>query len=55
MQVKILVEVNFFIVHEPQPHLNGVHTVFGKVTSGMETVLAMKNGDVMEKVEIVEA
>lgn len=45
----------FFIVHEPQPHLNGVHTVFGKVISGMETVLAMKNGDVMEKVEIVEA
>src|SRR5699024_3399581 len=23
----------FFIVHEPQPHLDGVHTVFGKVTS----------------------
>ncbi len=45
----------FFIVHEPQPHLNGVHTVFGKVTSGMDTVLAMKNGDVMKKVEIVEA
>jgi peptidyl-prolyl cis-trans isomerase B (cyclophilin B) len=45
----------FFIVHEPQPHLNGVHTVFGKVTSGMDTVLAMKNGDVMEKVEVIEA
>ncbi|MBU8878389.1 peptidylprolyl isomerase [Bacillus sp. FJAT-29790] len=45
----------FFIVHEPQPHLNGVHTVFGKVTSGMDTVKAMKNGDVMEKVEITEA
>jgi peptidyl-prolyl cis-trans isomerase B (cyclophilin B) len=45
----------FFIVHEPQPHLNGVHTVFGKVTSGMDTVLAMKNGDVMEKVEVVDA
>ncbi|MBS4189584.1 peptidylprolyl isomerase [Bacillus sp. FJAT-49705] len=44
----------FFIVHQPQPHLNGVHTVFGKVTSGMDTVLAMKNGDVMEKVEITE-
>ena len=29
----------FFIVHEPQPHLNGVHTVFGKVTSGLETAL----------------
>jgi peptidyl-prolyl cis-trans isomerase B (cyclophilin B) len=45
----------FFVVHEPQPHLNGVHTVFGKVTSGMDTVLAMKNGDVMEKVEVFEA
>ena len=45
----------FFIVHEPQPHLNGVHTVFGKVTSGMDTVLAMKNGDVMEKVEVFDA
>ncbi|MBG9443717.1 peptidylprolyl isomerase [Cytobacillus firmus] len=44
----------FFIVHEPQPHLNGVHTVFGKVTSGMEAVKAMRNGDVMEKVEILE-
>ena len=28
----------FFIVFEPQPHLDGVHTVFGKVTSGMESV-----------------
>lgn len=42
----------FFIVHEPQPHLNGVHTVFGKVTSGMPAVKAMKNGDVMEKVVV---
>ena len=45
----------FFIVHEPQPHLNGVHTVFGKVTSGLDTVVAMTNGDVMEKVEVTEA
>ncbi|MCP3742064.1 peptidylprolyl isomerase [Rossellomorea sp. BNER] len=44
----------FFIVHEPQPHLNGVHTVFGKVTSGLETAKAMKNGDVMEKVEVFD-
>jgi len=42
----------FFIVHEPQPHLNGVHTVFGKVTSGLEAAKAMRNGDVMEKVVI---
>ena len=42
----------FFIVHEPQPHLNGVHTVFGKVTSGLEAAKAMSNGDTMEKVVI---
>ncbi|GGA60921.1 peptidylprolyl isomerase [Ornithinibacillus halotolerans] len=43
----------FFIVHEPQPHLNGVHTVFGKVTSGMEYVLDMRNGDVMKEVKVI--
>ena len=42
----------FFIVHQPQPHLDGVHTVFGQVTSGMETVLNMKNGDVMKEVKV---
>ncbi|MCS1351516.1 peptidylprolyl isomerase [Mechercharimyces sp. CAU 1602] len=42
----------FFIVHEPQPHLDGVHTVFGKVTSGLEAVRAMKNGDVMKEVRV---
>ncbi len=44
----------FFIVHAPQPHLNGVHTVFGQVTSGLETAKAMSNGDKMEKVEVFE-
>jgi peptidyl-prolyl cis-trans isomerase B (cyclophilin B) len=42
----------FFIVHEPQPHLDGVHTVFGQVTSGLDTVLAMRNGDVMKEVKV---
>jgi len=42
----------FFIVHQPQPHLDGVHTVFGQVTSGMDTVLNMKNGDVMQEVKV---
>ncbi|MEC0922412.1 peptidylprolyl isomerase [Bacillus safensis] len=45
----------FFIVHDPQPHLNGVHTVFGKVTSGIEAVLDMEQGQGMEKVEVVDA
>ncbi|WP_379966688.1 peptidylprolyl isomerase [Ectobacillus sp. sgz5001026] len=44
----------FFIVHEPQPHLDGVHTVFGQVKSGLDTVLAMKNGDVMKEVKVWE-
>jgi len=33
----------FFIVYEPQPHLDGVHTVFGK-TEDMEVVLKLSNG-----------
>lgn len=44
----------FFICHEAQPHLDGVHTVFGKVTGNMETVRNMKNGDVMTAVTIEE-
>ncbi|MDG5787669.1 peptidylprolyl isomerase [Evansella sp. AB-P1] len=44
----------FFIVHEPQPHLDGVHTVFGQVTEGMETVLRIKQGDVMEQVKVFD-
>lgn len=44
----------FFIVHEPQPHLDGVHTVFGQVTEGMDTVLRIKQGDRMEKVTVVD-
>ncbi|WP_337020321.1 peptidylprolyl isomerase, partial [Oceanobacillus massiliensis] len=43
----------FFVVHEPQPHLNGVHTVFGQVTSGIEHAKAMQNGDVMKEVKVI--
>lgn len=42
----------FFIVYEPQPHLNGVHTVFGKVTSGMELVDQVRPGDKMKEVSV---
>ena len=45
----------FFICHDPQPHLDGVHTVFGKVTEGLEAVRNMKNGDEMSEVTIEEA
>lgn len=42
----------FFICFAPQPHLDGKHTVFGKVTSGMDAVRKLKNGDKMNKVTI---
>jgi peptidyl-prolyl cis-trans isomerase B (cyclophilin B) len=45
----------FFITHSPQPHLNGMHTVFGKVVNGQDVVDAIKQGDAMESVKISEA
>jgi peptidyl-prolyl cis-trans isomerase B (cyclophilin B) len=45
----------FFITHSPQPHLNGRHTVFGKVVSGQDVVDAIQQGDKILRVEIREA
>jgi peptidyl-prolyl cis-trans isomerase B (cyclophilin B) len=42
----------FFICHEPQRHLNGVHTVFGQVTDGMEVVNAIEQGDVITSIRV---
>jgi peptidyl-prolyl cis-trans isomerase B (cyclophilin B) len=44
----------FFITHSPQPHLNGRHTVFGKVVKGQDVVNAIQQGDVMLIVNIQE-
>jgi peptidyl-prolyl cis-trans isomerase B (cyclophilin B) len=44
----------FFITHSPQPHLNGRHTVFGKVIEGMDVVNSIRQGDVMQSVSIAE-
>ena len=44
----------FFICHEPQPHLDGKHTVFGQVIQGQEVVNAIDQGDSMVKVSITE-
>ena len=41
----------FFIVHEAQPHLDGVHTVFGQ-TGDMDVVLALSNGSRINKVTV---
>ena len=45
----------FFITHSPQPHLNGKHTVFGKVVNGMDVVNAIRQGDNLIKVTVTEA
>lgn len=42
----------FFITHLPQPHLDGKHTVFGKVTQGEDVVDAIRQGDVILKAEV---
>jgi len=46
----------FFITHVATPHLDGNHAVFGKVMGDGQTVVnAIRQGDVMESVSIVES
>ena len=42
----------FFICHSPQRHLDGVHTVFGQVTKGMDIVNAIKGNDELKSVRV---
>jgi len=42
----------FFITHSPQPHLDGKHTVFGKLVKGQEILNAIQQGDKMLKVMV---
>ena len=44
----------FFICHDDFPHLDGVHTVFGMVTEGLEHVLNMEQGQRMVEVRVYE-
>ncbi|MEQ8170615.1 MAG: peptidylprolyl isomerase [Candidatus Eremiobacterota bacterium] len=43
----------FFICHSPQPHLDGVHTVFGRVIEGLDVVDAIRKSDKMKKLTVV--
>ncbi|MEW5843940.1 MAG: peptidylprolyl isomerase [Bacteroidota bacterium] len=45
----------FFITYSPQPHLNGKHTVFGKVVNGINVVDEIEQGDQMVQVTIIES
>jgi peptidyl-prolyl cis-trans isomerase B (cyclophilin B) len=43
----------FIVLSEPNTrHLNGVHTVFGKVTQGLDVVDQIKANDTMTKVRV---
>ncbi len=42
----------FFICFEPQPHLNGIHTVFGQVVDGMDAVDRIQQGDRIELIVV---
>ena len=44
----------FFITHLPQPHLDGRHTVFGKVVKGEDIVDKIAQMDMIYKVLIKE-
>ena len=44
----------FFITHLPTPHLNGKHTVFGKVIAGEEIVDNIQQGDEIVNISVVD-
>ena len=44
----------FFVTHLPTPHLDGKHTVFGEVTKGQDVVNAIRQGDKITTIEILD-
>ncbi len=44
----------YVVTTQPQAHLDGKHTVFGKVLEGMDVVLKVKEGDVIKEIQILE-
>ena len=45
----------FFITHVPTPWLDGKHTIFGEVTKGQDVVNAIKAGDKIVKIEVLDS
>jgi peptidyl-prolyl cis-trans isomerase B (cyclophilin B) len=45
----------FFITHLPTPHLDGKHTVFGEVTKGQDVVNAIRGGDKIKSIEVLDS
>ena len=45
----------FFITHVATPHLDGKHSVFGRVTEGQDIVDSIAKGDTMDTVTVTDA
>ena len=43
----------FFITHSAQPHLDGKHTVFGRVLEGLDVVNRISQGDEIQSVRVL--
>ena len=43
----------FFLTHLPTPHLDGRHTVFGRITNGLDTARALEKNDEIISVMII--
>jgi cyclophilin family peptidyl-prolyl cis-trans isomerase/HEAT repeat protein len=44
----------WFVTHSPQPHLDGIYTVFGQVVGGQEVVDRIEQGDRILRVTVAE-
>ena len=44
----------FFLCHMPQTHLDGRHTVFGKLVSGFDVLNRIERGDPIQELKITE-
>jgi peptidyl-prolyl cis-trans isomerase B (cyclophilin B) len=44
----------FFITHVATPHLDGRHTVFGKVVAGHDVVDTIEQGDAIVSIKVAE-
>lgn len=45
----------WFVTHGPQPHLDGIYTVFGQVSAGQDVVDRIEQGDRILRVSVIEA
>jgi cyclophilin family peptidyl-prolyl cis-trans isomerase/HEAT repeat protein len=45
----------WFVAHAPQPHLDGIYTVFGQVVAGQDVVEKIEQGDRITRITIAEA